>query len=296
MLLRRFFCIKGVESVLVTKKINNNVAVCLDGNGRELVAFGKGIGFPAMPYELTDLKKIDRTFYDIGHQYLPLLDDIPEDVLMLTARMMDDIRPDLPYETSPNIVLTLADHIAFAIERHKKGVYIQLPSVYQLDQSYPLEIKLGRQFVEAVHEALGIRLPKNEVQGIAMHFINARNGMVDPESKLQEKNQVKFEEMLETVTQIIEQELDIAVRRDCFNYARFATHMEYLLQRLFKHQHIDSDNMQMYTSIREEYPQISACVDKISSYYHTQLGTELTEEEKLYLILHVNRVCAKENE
>ena len=72
--------------------------------------------------------------------------------------------------------------------------------------------------------------------------------------------------------------------------------MEYLLQRLFKHQHIDSDNMQMYTSIREEYPQISACVDKITSYYHAQLGVELTEEEKLYLILHVNRVCAKENE
>ncbi len=281
--------------MLVTKKINNNVAVCLDGNGRELVAFGKGIGFPTMPYELADLKKIDRTFYDIGHQYLPLLDEIPEDVLMFTARMMDDIRPNLPYETSPNIVLTLSDHIAFAIERHKKGVYVQLPSVYQLDQSYPLEIKLGRQFVEEIHNTLGVRLPRHEVQGIAMHFINARNGMVDSESKMQENNQEKFEEMLEQATQIIEQELGIAVQRDSFNYARFATHMEYLLQRLFKQQHIDSDNLQMYTSIREEYPRISVCVDKISSYYNARLGTDLTEEEKLYLILHVNRVCAQEN-
>ena len=30
----------------VVKKINNNVAICLDSNNCELVAFGKGIGFP----------------------------------------------------------------------------------------------------------------------------------------------------------------------------------------------------------------------------------------------------------
>lgn len=29
--------------MLAIKKINNNVAVCKDGNGCELIAFGKGI-------------------------------------------------------------------------------------------------------------------------------------------------------------------------------------------------------------------------------------------------------------
>ena len=41
----------------VIKKINNNVAVCIDNDGHELIAFGKGIGFPKIPYELTDLNK-----------------------------------------------------------------------------------------------------------------------------------------------------------------------------------------------------------------------------------------------
>lgn len=50
----------------VIKKINNNVALCLDGNQRELIAFGKGIGFKPIPYELTDLSVIERTYY--GHQ------------------------------------------------------------------------------------------------------------------------------------------------------------------------------------------------------------------------------------
>ena len=36
----------------VVKKINNNVAECLDNNGKSLVAFGRGIGFPKdAPYD-----------------------------------------------------------------------------------------------------------------------------------------------------------------------------------------------------------------------------------------------------
>lgn len=282
--------------MIVTKKINNNVAACIDGNGRELVAFGKGIGFPQMPYELTDLRKIDRTFYDIGHQFLPLLNDIPENILIFTARMMDDILPELPYETSPNIVLTLADHIAFAIERSKKGVVLQMPSAYQLEHTYPQEIKIGRQFVQAIRQELCPMLPKNETQGIAMHFINARNGLVDPQLPSTNLPQDRIDELVEVSTQMIEEELNITVHRGTFNYVRFATHVEYLLQRLFEEQHIDSDNLQMYRSIREEYPEISACVDRISKYFLKELGATLTEEERLYLILHVNRVCAKENE
>ena len=52
----------------ICKKINNNVALARDAKGRELVVFGKGIGFPAMPYELTDLSGVQRTFYDVNEK------------------------------------------------------------------------------------------------------------------------------------------------------------------------------------------------------------------------------------
>lgn len=277
--------------MVVVKKINNNVAVCRDGSQRELIAFGKGIGFPPMPYELTDLDKIDRTFYNVSRQYLPLLSDIPLDVVEFTARMMDDIRPRLPYETSSNIVLTLADHIAFCIERAKKGVYIQMPSIYEMEQAYPLEIKIGRRFAFAIEREFRVKLPKGEVQSIAMHFINARGGALDSQSPAGDIQQ-QYDEVLEQTTQIIEWELDCKVQRDTFNYARFATHVQYLLQRLFREQHIDSDNLQMYASMREEYPQVAACVDKINDYYRSNWSAQLTEEEQLYLIMHINRVCS----
>ena len=100
--------------MVVVKNINNNVSLCLDGNGKEVVVFGKGVGFLKPPAEVP-LNKIERTFYDVNQQYLPLLSDIPPEVIDFTARMMVLVQDQLPYETSSNLILTLADHLAFAI-------------------------------------------------------------------------------------------------------------------------------------------------------------------------------------
>lgn len=279
--------------MLVVKKINNNAALCRDGDQRELVAFGRGIGFPPTPYELTDLSKVDRTFYNVSSQYIPMIKDIPDQVIQFTAREMFALQDQLPYETSSNLMLTLADHIAFAIERCRRGIYVRMPNIYELELNYPAEVKIGRQLVEAIQKEFKIRLPKGEVQGIAMHLINARDGAKEqPALDLDEK----YEEILDQTTRIIEREMGFQVRRDTFNYARFATHMQFLLKRAFEHKPIDSSNLQMYASMREEYPEVSACVDQISRYYRTAWSLDLTDEEKLYLILHVNRVCSKEDD
>lgn len=278
--------------MIVIKKINNNVAICVDGNHRELIAFGKGIGFPQTPYELTDLRKIDRTFYDVNEQYISLLNDIPYEIIQFTARMMFEVQDDLSYDTNANLSLTLADHIAFAIERAQKGIYVRMPSVYELEINYPVEVEIGKKFVAAIKNEFQITLPKNEVQGIAMHLINARGlGSSGEKSGCYEKH---YEEILQQTTAIIERELGIRVQQDTFNYARFATHIQYLLRRVYEQNYIDSSNVQMYQQLREEFQEISDCVDLICEYYKKTWSLDLSEEEKLYLIMHVNRVCSKE--
>ncbi len=44
----------------VVKKINNNVAECVDNNGKHLIAFGKGIGFP----NLKTLQQVSPSWQD----------------------------------------------------------------------------------------------------------------------------------------------------------------------------------------------------------------------------------------
>ena len=61
----------------VIRNINNNVAVCLDDNNHEVIAFGKGIGFQKAPYEIA-LSQIERTYYNLEPHYIALLDELPE--------------------------------------------------------------------------------------------------------------------------------------------------------------------------------------------------------------------------
>jgi beta-glucoside operon transcriptional antiterminator len=58
------------------KKINNNVVICVDGSGKELIAFGKGVGFPSMPYEIKDLSLISMTFYRVDNRFYNLIGEI----------------------------------------------------------------------------------------------------------------------------------------------------------------------------------------------------------------------------
>lgn len=59
--LRGFF-FWGDFYVRVIKKLNNNFAICVDNEGQELIAYGKGIGFPKTPYDITDPTVIDRMY------------------------------------------------------------------------------------------------------------------------------------------------------------------------------------------------------------------------------------------
>lgn len=276
--------------MIVVKNINNNVALCLDSKGQEVVVFGKGVGFLKPPSEVP-LSKIQRTFYDLNHKFLPLLDDIPLDVVDFTSRQVARIRGKLPYETNANLIMTLADHLAFAMTRAKRGIYTPMPSIYEMEQNYPVEVEIGRQIVSAMEQEFHIKLPKGEVQGVAMHFINASLGSPSSGQLTAEE---EYETILERMTQIVEHALQVTIRRDTFNYARFATHVQYLLKRVQADSPIDSDNLQMYASIRDEYKDVSACVDQIHEYLQRNWSIDLSEEEKLYLIMHINRVISQE--
>ena len=166
-----------------------------------------------------------------------------------------------------------------------------MPSIYEMEQNYPVEVGIGRQIIKAMEQTFHVKLPKGEVQGVAMHFINASLGSPSSGQLTAEE---EYETILERMTQIVEYALQVTIRRDTFNYARFATHVQYLLKRVQEESSIDSDNLQVYASIRDEYKDVSACVDQIHEYLQRNWSIDLSEEEKLYLIMHINRVISQE--
>ena len=270
------------------KKINNNFALAIDSGGNQVIVEGRGIGFNKMPCTITDLSCISNTYYDYDEKYLSLITDIPQDVIDTSILIYKKLISRINCTVNDSLPFILADHINFSIERHKKGIDIQLPLYYDLQQMYPLEYEVAEYGLKVIEKNLNVKLPHDEISGIMLNMINAEvNKDKLKEAKENGKRNAK-------ITEIIEKELHITISKDSFNYSRFLTHMNYLYSRVRNNNMHKSENQKMYISMIAKYPDINVCVEKISKYLGDEYSINLNDEEKLYLMLHVNRLCSRE--
>ena len=271
----------------VIRNINNNVAVCLDDNNHEVIAFGKGIGFQKAPYEI-ELAQIDRTYYNLDSHYIALLNELPEDIMEVTTEIVDKGSAYLGIELNKTFWFSLCDHINFAVENAKKGLIISNPMTNEIRHLYEKEMLLGKWAVKHIAKKLSIRLPQSEEGNLALHFINAMQ-MVK-----QSQEEDDMEHFVEDITDIIESEMNIIIDRNDFSYSRFVTHLKFLLKRSHKLNESISDNVKMYEQVYSNYPEIRGAIAKIKEYIIVELDIEPSKEELLYLLIHIKRLCASD--
>lgn len=272
----------------VIRNINNNVAVCLDNNNHEVIAFGKGIGFKKAPYEIA-LSQIDRTYYNLEPHYIALLDELPADVMDVTFEIVQKGSSYLKTEFNTVFWFSLCDHINFAIQNMKKGLVLSNPMTNEIRHFYEREMKLGEWAIKHISKRLSVRLPQSEVGNIAMHFINAKQQVKQAEER------DDIEHFVDDITDIIESGMNVIIDRDSFSYSRFVTHLKYLLKRSANLNMPESENEKLYESVCEEFPELKKVGEKVKEYIAATLQVEPAKEEILYLMIHINRLCARED-
>ena len=269
------------------KKINNNVALCLDSKGKELVAMGKGIGFESAGTEI-DLKRIERTFYDVDQEYMDFINDISPVSLKTAMMIVDRAKLVVGRDISDNLVFNLADHIDFAIERFSKGVDLDLQVYNDVEHLYEAEMEIGRYGLKIIKDNFSIELPEDEAARIALNIINAEYGTTSAVS-VNINNQT-----IENITKVIEKFFQISIDRHSFSYSRFSTHMRYLFKRGNSDSLMKDGDRELYRTLKEKYPLTSECADQVRRYLKRAKGWQLSDEECLYLMLHINRLRNKE--
>lgn len=274
----------------IIKKINNNVALARDAKGRELIVFGKGIGFPCVPYTITDLQGIQRSFYDVDHRYFSLLREIPEKVFLAADDIAQEAQDELDCPLNPNLAFALADHLNFAIQRSREGIALQTPLAYDIQHLYPQEYALARSGLHALNAQLEQPLPETETVSVALHIINAEAEVGDFHST------VMTAKIISELSDIVEQFFDIKLDKSSFNYSRFAMHLRYLVQRMMQGKPFGNDGgtNDLFCTLCRQYPEIYTCVGRMNTYLKDVWGWKCSREEQLYLIIHINRVTAKQ--
>ncbi len=272
----------------IIKHINNNYAIAIDKNGNQLIVSGKGIGFGQIPRELEDISKVNRSYYDIDEIWISMINNLPENIIEISSLIVDKARTLIDNPLSSNIVFSLADHINFSIERYEKNMDIKLPIAYDIQQLFEKEYEVGQYGLKLIREKLNVWMPREEASYIALHIINAEEQCKSIES-------LKNETIINDIKRIIEDFYDIHINENSSNYARFISHMNYLFKRNNSTSLLENKNNKLFEATTKEYEKTYQCVQNISMYLKTNAKIYLTDEEKLYLILHVNRLCNRED-
>lgn len=272
------------------KKINNNFAVARDSTGQCVIVSGKGIGFEKMPGALKDLSKITRTYYHVDERYIDLIKQLPEDLVKLSTKVVDYASSKLQQKLNPNLFFTLADHLNFAVQRARQGVEFKFGITYEMRYLHADEMAIGIKVIHVMHRKFGVDLPEDEAAVIAMHILEAESFTMKPV-----EDEIEIKDLLSNICAILQRELNYKADQNSFNYCRFVTHIQYLLQRRGEENEITSNNKKIFQVMTQEFPNTYQSVVKIQEYLKKQLQWNISEEEMLYLMLHINRLCNNED-
>ena len=265
----------------IKKNINNNVSLCIDDNGNEVVVFGKGVGFIKQG-DIIELNRIERTFYNFDKKYISMLNDISPTSINIAEKVLN-YGVDLEIlKFNGSLLFGLGDHIDFAIERYKKGINFNLPIKNDINHLFPKEMLVGKYALKIIKEVLNIDLPYEEATYIALNIINSEYNTTKDESSIDE-------ETINDIVIIIETSMKIKLDKDTFSYSRFISHMHYLMKRNDKS--YGDKNGILYKTMKKTCPVIYACTNKISQYFNDKFGYALSNDECLYLMIHISRIC-----
>ena len=274
----------------ISRIINNNVVSTCDEEGREVIVMGRGVGFKAKEGSTIDEDKIEKVFrldsQNTMDKFKELLVNLPMEHVQISAEIISYAKEVLNRPINPNVYITLTDHINFALERFKQKMMFSNPLIREVRSFYHAEYLIGEYAIAMIDRDLGIKLPVDEAASIALHIVNA-------EYDAPMGDTIKITNLIQQVSEVVEECFNIKLDEQSLSYERFITHLRFLAQRVFTGEHMELDNLEFQKVIDRLYPEEYACSQKVQALIKLQYGHQVTEEEVAYLALHIKRIRTK---
>ena len=276
-----------MDNIIIEKVINNNIISAYEKSGAEVIVMGRGIGFKKKQGEVVPADQISKIFRiksrTLTEQFKELLANMPLERVRISDEIISHAKDHLKLKLNQSIYVTLTDHINFAIERVSQGIEPQNALLWEIKRFYPQEFQLGIYALELIQDRLGILLPEDEAGFIALHFVNAEYGT-------DIRDAVKFPDQMQAIVDIVERDLGMLLDESSLHYERFMTHIKFLIQRIYRKELLSSEDRELSLLMQRKYPREYQCSLKVAEYIMQATGSRLSEEEIMYLSVHIRRV------
>ncbi|MFP3414835.1 PRD domain-containing protein [Bacillus sp. SIMBA_074] len=274
----------------IAKILNNNAIISIKDK-QEIIIIGRGIGFKKHVGDQIVEEQIDKIFtlenQDIMKKFKTLISDMPIEYMEISEKIIAYAKMKLGKKLNDSIYIHLTDHIHFAIQRYKNNLPIKNGLLWETRQLYQDEYEIGLEALNMICDQFGVILPEDEAGFLALHIVNAELNEEMPVVK----NMTK---VMQEVLTIVKYHFKVDFNEKSLIFYRFITHLKFFAQRLVKGNHYNSvPDDDLRNVIKLKYPEAYNCSKKVKRFIENSYTYELTDEEMIYLTIHIERVVQK---
>ena len=274
----------------IEKILNNNAFISIDKSGEEIVVMGRGIAFGKKQGNEVELSRGYKIFSnsdkELNQRLKNIVSDIPEEYMKITEQVVCMLEKEYDKKVNDIIYVSLTEHIHGAVERFKKGIQIKNPLLIDIKRLFRDEYEVSKQALEAIKEEFGIEFEEDEAGYIAQHIVNAQ--LDDDMSDI-----VNVTRIMQDILNIIKYSYKIDFNEESVYYYRFVTHLKFFAQRILNRLTYEDENEDVFEVFKDKYNESYKCVLKIKEQIKQIYDYELSKDEQLYLMIHIERITTK---
>nr|WP_042273341.1 PRD domain-containing protein [[Clostridium] dakarense] len=276
--------------MVIEKILNNNVVITTDENNKEIVVMGRGIAFKKRTGDHIPKDMIDKVFKlsdpNMSDKFKELIAEIPLEYMKLSDGIILHAKKELGKRLNDSIYISLTDHMHTAIERSREGVNVKNALLWDIKRFYKKEFEIGLLALDYIEEKFEVRLPEDEAGFIALHIVNAQ---MDQDIKII----YEITQIMQDITNVVKYHYGVTFDEESVYYYRFITHLKYFAQRFLSNKLHEENEDDLLDVIKVKYKNAYNCIEKVAEFINKKYNYKLTDEEKLYLTIHVERVVSK---
>lgn len=268
----------------VIKVLNNNGILALNQeDNNETIFIGKGIGFNHKKNEIFsniqgakryELQSEDNrgSAINIVNSVDPLFLDVTNDIILAAEKKFGKI--------DNNILIPLADHIAFSIERIKNNLEISNPFTLDIKALFQEEYEVALEGKQIIKEMTGYDISEDEVGYITLHIHSSLSN-----ERVSQSMRVAI--IVRETIERIEKEFDIKIDINSISYNRLMSHIKYMVARVLKGEVLKL-NMSPY--VKKEFPYSYHVAEDVCNQLSKEYHKNFSDIEVGYLAIHIERV------
>lgn len=278
--------------MVIIRILNNNAILTTDQTGSEIIVLGKGIAFQKKQGDIVEEGAVEKVFYlsnsDVFFKFQELLIEIPLEYMKLSDEIITLAKSRIGKKLNDSIYVSLSDHLYNSVRRFKEGIVIKNALLWDIQRFYPIEYKLAVEALNLINKTFDLALPQDEAGFIALHFVNA-------EDLEENQDSYRVTKIMQEVSNIVRYYFQIEFVEDSVYYYRFISHLKFFAQRLTSNKlHSDENEEGLLDAVKIRYSNAYQCIEKINEHIERNYQYTLTDEEKLYLTIHIHRVVYKD--